>query len=297
VKKGFWLAVAAYGLWGLFPMYWKSLQHVPALQLLGHRIVWSFPFLLLLMVLRRRVTAFRMEIASLRTVLVYAVAAVFLAVNWGMYVWAVTAGFIVETSLGYFINPLLSILLGMVILGERLRPFQWVPVGLAACGVLYLTFVYGEFPWIALTLAVSFATYGFIKKVAPLGALHGLVLETMILFLPALAFLIYSQAAGQGAFGHSGAATDLLLIGAGVITSVPLLLFAAAAQRITLFLAGVLQYIAPTMYFLIGVLIYGEELTAERLTGFAIIWLALILFAAEGYIDVRRGARSAVRSG
>jgi len=178
-------------------------------------------------------------------------------------------------------------LLGVVILREKLRPFQWIPVGLAAAGVLYLTFAYGNFPWIGLTLALSFGIYGFIKKVAPLGSLHGVTLETMILFLPALAYLIFAEASGDGLFLHSGPAAALLMIGAGLITAVPLLLFAAAAQRISLFLIGVLQYIAPTMYFLIGVLVYKEPLTAERLTGFAIIWLALILFAVEGYLSHR----------
>jgi chloramphenicol-sensitive protein RarD len=153
--------------------------------------------------------------------------------------------------------------------------------------VLYLTFAYGDFPWIGLTLALSFGIYGFIKKVAPLGSLHGVTLETMILFLPALTYLIFADSSGDGLFLHSSPATALLMIGAGVITSVPLLLFAAAAQRISLFLIGILQYIAPTMYFVIGVLVYKEPLTAERLTGFAIIWLALILFVVEGYLSHR----------
>jgi chloramphenicol-sensitive protein RarD len=287
VNKGFWLAVGAYFTWGLFPMYWKALQRVPALQLLGHRIVWSFLFLILLIFLFRQGKAFRKAIASPRILLVYGIAAVFLAINWLTYVWAVNAGFIVETSLGYFINPLLSMLLGVVILHERLRPFQWIPVGLAAAGVLYLTFAYGNFPWIGLTLALSFGIYGFIKKVAPLGSLHGVTLETMILFVPAAAYLVYAESTGEGVFLHTGALPGLLMIGAGVVTSLPLLMFAAASQRISLFLVGVLQYIAPTMYFLIGVLVYHEPLTAERLTGFAIIWLALILFAGEGYYSHR----------
>jgi chloramphenicol-sensitive protein RarD len=287
MNKGFWLAVGAYFTWGLFPMYWKALQRVPALQLLGHRIVWSFLFLILLIFLFRQGKAFRKAIASPRILLVYGIAAVFLAINWLTYVWAVNAGFIVETSLGYFINPLLSMLLGVVILHERLRPFQWIPVGLAAAGVLYLTFAYGNFPWIGLTLALSFGIYGFIKKVAPLGSLHGVTLETMILFVPAAAYLVYAESTGEGVFLHTGALPGLLMIGAGVVTSLPLLMFAAASQRISLFLVGVLQYIAPTMYFLIGVLVYHEPLTAERLTGFAIIWLALILFAGEGYYSHR----------
>jgi chloramphenicol-sensitive protein RarD len=168
VNKGFWYAVGAYFTWGLFPMYWKALAQVPALQLLGHRIVWSFLFMMILLLVLRQGKSFRAEIASPRVLLVYGIAAVFLAINWLTYVWAVNAGFIVETSLGYFINPLLSMLLGVVILRERLRPFQWIPVGLAAAGMLYLTFAYGNFPWIGLTLALSFGIYGFVQKVAPL---------------------------------------------------------------------------------------------------------------------------------
>lgn len=290
VNKGFWYAAAAYFTWGLFPIYWKWLKDVPALQLLGHRIVWSFLFLAVLTLVLRQGAAFRTAAAKPRILLVYSVAAVFLAVNWLTYVWAVNAGYIVETSLGYFINPLLSMLLGMVFLRERIRPFQWIPVALAAAGVLYLTFAYGYFPWIGLTLALSFGIYGFIKKVAPLNSLHGVTLETTILFLPALVFLLYSESAGGGAFLHSGAVPDLLMAGAGVVTAVPLLLFAAAAQRITLFLVGVLQYIAPTMHFLIGVFVYHEPLTVERLVGFGLIWLALILFAVEGYVTHRAQA-------
>lgn len=294
MSKGFWYAVAAYFTWGLFPMYWKALGSVPALQLLGHRIVWSFGFVLILLLALRQGRAFLKEISSLRILLIYGAAAVFLAINWLTYVWAVNAGYIVETSLGYFINPLLSMLLGVLILREKLRPFQWIPVGLAAAGMLYLTFVYGSFPWIALTLAISFGIYGFVQKVAPLSSLHSVALETLILFLPAAGYLAWANAAGAGAFGHTGIAQALLLAGAGVITTIPLLLFAAAAQRITLFLIGVLQYIAPTMYFLIGVFVYDEPLTPERLTGFAVIWLALILFAAEGYLSRRAEPAPAV---
>jgi len=283
MNRGIGYAVGAYVTWGLFPIYWKWLQHVPALQLLGHRIVWSFLFMVLVVLILRQGKAFRSAIAHPRVLLIYSVAAVFLAINWLTYVWAVNAGYIVETSLGYFINPLLSMLLGVVILRERLRPFQWIPIGLAAAGVLYLTFAYGYFPWIGLILAFSFGIYGFVKKVAPLGSLYGVTLETTILILPAALYLLFTEAIGQGAFLHSGTVPDILMIGAGVVTTVPLLMFAAATQRITLFLVGVLQYIAPTMYFLIGVLVYGEPLTAERLTGFGIIWLALILFAVEGY--------------
>jgi chloramphenicol-sensitive protein RarD len=221
------------------------------------------------------------------------VAAVLIGVNWLTYVWAVNAGFIVETSLGYFINPLLSVLMGVVFLRERLRPWQWAPLGLATAGVLYLTLAYGSPPWIALTLAFSFGFYGLAKKTAPLGSLYGLALETGFLFLPALAFLGYAEAAGQGAFLHSGPLPDLLMIGAGVVTTMPLLLFASAAQRIPLSLVGVLQYIAPTIQFLLGVVVYHEPFTPSQMIGFGLVWIALALFAGEGLLAQRRQPASA----
>jgi chloramphenicol-sensitive protein RarD len=292
MNRSFWCAVGAYFAWGLLPVYWKALSGVPAPQLLGHRVVWSFIFLAALLLALRRGRAFLSAAASPRLLLPYGAASLFLAINWLTYVWAVNAGYIVETSLGYFINPLLSMLLGMVLLHERLRPFQWIPVGLAAAGMLYLAFAYGYFPWIGLTLAFSFGIYGYLQKAAPLGSLYSLTLETAILFLPAAVYLAAAGASGSGAFLHTAPESNLLLIGTGVITAVPLLMFTAAAQRITLFLIGILQYITPTMYFLLGVLIYGEPLTPERLTGFAIIWLALILFAVEGYLSRRVPAAS-----
>ena len=210
-----------------------------------------------------------------------------LTINWLTYVWAVNAGFIVETSLGYFINPLLSVLMGVIFLREHLRPWQWVPIGLAAAGVLYLTFAYGALPWIALTLAFSFGIYGLVKKTAPLGSLYGLTLETGILFIPAVGFLVYLQTVRQGAFLNSNPVTDLLLAGAGLVTTIPLLMFASAAQRIPLSLVGVLQYIAPTLQFLIGVLIYKEPFDQSHLIGFGIVWLALIIFWGEGFLARR----------
>lgn len=297
MNKGVWYAVGAYVIWGFFPIYWKWLQLVPAMQLLGHRIVWSFIFLLCIVLFLRRGKAFRSAISAPRVLLVYAIAAIMLAINWLTYVWAVNAGFIVETSLGYFINPLLSMLLGVVLLRERLRPVQWISAGLAAAGVLYLTLAYGSLPWIALILAFSFGMYGFVKKTAPLGSLHGVTLETGILFLPATLYLLYAETAGQGAFLHSGIMSNILMVGAGLVTAVPLLMFAAATQRIPLFLVGVLQYIVPTMYFLIGVLVYGEPLTQARWIGFGIVWAALVLFAVESLLARQGKTRGAVRMG
>ena len=288
MKKGIWLAIGAYVTWGLFPFYWTLLHDVPALQLLGHRIIWSFVLLFSIVLLTGQWPSFRSGALTSRQLRIYAVAAVLIAINWLTYVWAVGAGFIIETSLGYFINPLFSVLLGVVFLRERLRPLQWLPILLAAGGVLYLTFAYKSLPWIALTLAVSFGLYGLVKKKASLGSLQGLTLETGILFLPALAYLLFAEAGGQGAFLHSGATINLMLIGAGLVTTTPLMFFAAATRRIPLSLLGILQYINPSLQFLLGTLVYHEPFDASRLIGFAIVWVALVLFALEGLFANRR---------
>ena len=288
-NKGIWYAAGAYMIWGLFPIYWKQLKQVPALQLLGHRIIWSFLFVLAILLITHQFQAFRAEAFKKKVVGIYAVAALLIGVNWLTYVWAVNAGYIVETSLGYFINPLLSVLLGVIFLHERLRPMQWLPVLLATAGVAYLTAVYGRLPWIALLLALTFGLYGFVKKLAPLGSLHGLTLETGILLLPALVYLLWMADVGQGAFLAEGAKTDILLIGAGVVTAVPLLLFASAAKRIPLVMIGLMQFIAPTIQFSIGVFVYNEPFSHDQLIGFAIVWLALIIFWLEGYLANRRG--------
>jgi chloramphenicol-sensitive protein RarD len=287
MKKGVWYALGAYVFWGLFPIYWKLLADIPAVQLLGHRIAWSF-FLLIIIVLIARQGKVFWKALNPRVVLIYSAAAVLIALNWLTYVWAVGAGYIVETSLGYFINPLLSVFLGVIFLRERLRPLQWLPIGLAATGVLYLTFAYGSLPWVALTLAVTFGLYGLVKKIAPLGALHGLTLETGILFLPAVIFLMLSESSGTGAFLHSPTYQNMMLVSAGLVTVVPLILFASAAQRIPLSLMGILQYINPTMQFLLGVLVYKEPFDHHRLIGFAVVWVALILFGLEGTLTRNR---------
>jgi chloramphenicol-sensitive protein RarD len=271
----------------LFPVYWRLLAGIPALQLLGHRIFWSFLLLFGIVVVARQVKVFRSSL-NRRVLLIYSVAAVLIAINWLTYVWAVGAGFIVETSLGYFINPLLVVLLGVIFLHERLRLLQWVPIGLATAGVLYLTFAYGSLPWIALTLAFSFGFYGLVKKTAPLGALHGLTLETGILILPAIGFLLFSEFTGTGAFMHTSPLLDVMLVGAGLVTVIPLLMFSSAAQLIPLTMIGILQYVNPTMQFLLGVLIYKEPFDHRRLIGFSVVWVALILFGLEGYLAQRR---------
>lgn len=285
-NKGVFYGIVAYALWGFFPIYWKLLQGVPAPQLLGHRIGWSFLLLLAVIWVTKQWDDFRAALDA-RTVRIYAVAALLIGINWLMYVWAVNAGFIVETSLGYFINPLLSVLMGVFFLRERLRAMQWVPVILAALGVAYLTFAYGRLPWIALSLAFSFGFYGLVKKLAPLGSLYGLTLETGILFLPALVYLGWAEVDHTGAFLHLGVTADLLMIGAGIVTTIPLLLFASAARQIPLSTIGILQYLAPTIQFLIGVFVYKEAFDHSRLIGFGIVWLALVIFWAESYFARR----------
>lgn len=286
MNKGILNGIAAYALWGFFPIYWKLLHDVPAPQLLSHRIGWSFLLLLAVILITKQWDEFRSTFNA-RTFRIYLIAALLIGVNWLTYVWAVNAGFIIETSLGYFINPLLSVLMGVIFLRERLRAAQWIPVTLAAIGVIYLSFGYGRLPWIALLLAFSFGFYGLTKKLAPLGSLYGLTLETGILFLPAVIYLGIVQANNTAVFLHSGVTDDLLMIGAGLVTTIPLLLFASAAKQIPLSVLGILQYLAPTIQFLIGIFIYKEEFDTSRLIGFGIVWLALIIFWVESYLANR----------
>ncbi len=288
-NKGILYAIGAYLMWGLFPIYWKQLETIPALQLIGHRIGWSFILLFLFVLITRQWKNFRSAAFNSKTLRIYLIAALLISINWFTYVWAVNNNFVVETSLGYYINPLFSVLLGVIIFRERLRPVQGIPIALAAIGVIYLAFNYGSLPWIALTLAFSFGLYGLVKKLAPLNSLHGLTLETGILFLPALAYLSYSEFVGQGAFLHSGPLEDWMMVGAGLVTTIPLLLFSAAVPRVPLTTIGVLQYINPTMQFLLGVFVYKEPFTHDRLIGFGIVWAGLILFWLEG-LYARRSA-------
>jgi len=281
-NKGILYAIAAYIMWGLFPLYWKQLESINALQLIGHRIGWSFILLILFVLLTRQWKNFRSLAFNWKTIRIYLIAALLITVNWYTYVWAVTHNYVVETSLGYYINPLFSVLLGVIIFRERLRAVQWIPIALAAIGVIFLTVTYGSLPWIALTLAFSFGLYGLVKKTAPLNSLYGLTLETGLVFLPALAYLIFCNATGQGAFLHSTPLQNWMMVGAGLVTTVPLLAFSAAAPRVPLTTIGILQYINPTMQFLLGVLVYREPFTRESLIGFGIVWAGLILFWAEG---------------
>jgi chloramphenicol-sensitive protein RarD len=286
MKKGILYGVGAYAFWGFFPIYWKQLHNVSALQLIGHRIVWSFVMLIAIILFTQQWAEFRATVNA-KILRVYIVAALLIGANWLIYVWAVNANFIVETSLGYFINPLLSVLMGVIFLKERLRVAQWFPVIIAALGVAYLAYVYGSLPIIALSLAFSFSLYGLVKKLSPLGSLYGLTIETGLLFIPALGYLIFEQIRGVGVFLNTGVAPDLLMIGAGLVTTVPLLMFASAARSIPLWAVGLLQYIAPTIQFFLGVFIYKEPFSHNQLIGFGIVWAALIFFLIENYLAKR----------
>ncbi len=288
MNRGVLYAIGAYLIWGFLPIYWKTLKQVPPLEILNNRVVWSLVFLGILITARKNWLPLRQAITRPRVVLVYGMAACLLAVNWLTYIWGVNAGYIVETSLGYFINPLVNVLLGVLFLREKLRPLQWLPIGMAAAGVLYLTFSVGNLPWIALVLAFTFGFYGLVKKTAPLGSQHSLTLETGILFIPSLAYLAFISLQGSGGYAQYDAKTNLLLVFTGVVTAVPLLLFGTAARSIPLSALGLLQYIAPTCQFLIGVLIYNEPFTKYSLIGFSIIWTALALYWLEGFLAHRQ---------
>lgn len=265
------------------------MAEVPVLQVVSHRIFWSAVLLTAWVGISGQAGRLLFALRQPGVLATYALASALIAVNWFVFVWAVGAGYIVETSLGYFINPLLSVLLGVFVLGESLRAAQWAAVALAASGVLYMTAVHAQVPWISLLLATTFACYGLVKKRAPLGSLPGLTLETGLLAPVALGFLVYSEGTDSGAFLHDSGTTDALLLGAGAVTIAPLLLFASAARRIPLLWIGILQYIAPSLQLAIGVLVYGEPFSRVRLLGFSAVWAALVLLAVEGIL-VHRAA-------
>jgi chloramphenicol-sensitive protein RarD len=285
--KAAWYVGASYAFWGFFPIYWKALAGIPSLELICHRIVWSFLLLAVMVTRSQELRPLWQAMQSPRMVGIYAVAAIAIATNWLIFVWAVGVSQIVQVSLGYFINPLLSVLLGMIVFHERLRRLQWISVALAALGVTYLAVALDAFPWISLSLAATFGTYGLMKKLAPLGPVQGLAFETGILFIPAALYLIVEGAMGRGAFMHAGSLRNMLMLGSGPVTMLPLLMFAAGVRRIPLSLVGMLQYINPTMQITIGVMLYREPFTRVQLVGFGLVWSALALFAIEGYATRR----------
>lgn len=288
-KLGVAAAAAAYFWWGLFPIFWKLLEGVPSIELMAHRIVWCALTMLIFLSVGGQARFWRG--ISRRVLLQLACSAMLIAVNWWVYIWAVTNGKIVESSLGYFINPLVSVMLGVVVFRERLHPRQWLAVAIAGSGVAYLTVQAGAPPWIALALAFSFGLYGLVRKVAVVDAPRGLALESIWLLAPAVVVLAMLHARGDGHFGGEGVRTDLLLLATGPLTAAPLLLFALGARRIPLSLIGILQYIAPTLQFLTGVFLYGEPFTHTQLIGFGLIWTALAVYALDGLVRYARQIR------
>jgi chloramphenicol-sensitive protein RarD len=288
-RKGVWYGIAAYVLWGLTPIFWKAFDDVPALELLAHRILWAVPLLALVVTIRHRWPAFVRIFSARPTRLLAAAAGTLLTINWGVYVWAVTSGHIVDASLGYFINPLVSVALGVIMLRERLRPAQQVAVGIAAVGVAGMALMVGTLPWVSLTLAFSFGIYGLLKKqpdAAP--PLDGLFAEISVVAIPVIIFLALLAGSGEGSFGGDPA-TTMLLIAAGAVTVAPLFLFGASAQRLPLWMVGLLQYIAPTLQLLLGVWLYGEAITGGELFGFGLVWIALALFTFDSFRFTRSG--------
>jgi chloramphenicol-sensitive protein RarD len=287
VNIGYLHAAAAFILWGVLPVYWKYLGAVPATQLVAHRVIWSIVVLVPLVWLSGAAESIRAAFTTPRVLLRQGIAAALVSANWLGFVWAVTHGRMIEGSLGYFLNPLLSVLLGVFVLGERLRPAQWLAIAVAATGVAWLAAQYHHFPWIALYLAVTFCLYGLAKKQTSLGALSSLTVETLLLLVPAAAYLAVEHNAGRGEFGRLGGWDELLIALSGVITAVPLLCFAAAARRIPLSAMGLMQYFGPSIQFLLGLFVYGEPFDAGKLTGFAIVWTALVIYAIDGLAQSR----------
>jgi chloramphenicol-sensitive protein RarD len=285
MRTGIFSAALAFLCWGLFPLYFHAISEVPPLQILAHRMLWSLLFLLVVLAVRRQWKW--LEIVRQPRVLGSFIASAFLlSANWLVYIWAVNNGHVIESSLGYFINPLVNIMFGYLLLKERLRRAQWAAIALAALGVAWLTWQAGTVPWISLLLAASFGGYGLLRKTAALGALEGLSFETMVLFPLATAYIGWLTLHGQNAFINTAhGSTRWLLVAAGPITAIPLLLFASGARQIPLSVLGLLQYLSPTLQFLLGVWLFHEAFSADRLVGFVLIWAALALYAGEGLLN------------
>ncbi|MEZ0469117.1 EamA family transporter RarD [Luteimonas salinilitoris] len=291
LRAGLWTAAGAFVLWGLTPLYWHLLKAVPSLQIVAHRIVWSTLLVVAWLAWKRGRGWLRATLMQPRLAWMLALSALLIGCNWALYVWAVNAGHVIETSLGYFINPLLNVVIGVLFLRERLSAPQWVSVAMAAAGVLWLTFHYGSFPWIALGLALSFALYGLVRKLAAVESIPGLGVESLYLLLPGLALLLWGETHGQGGFFDGwGATLVALLVVGGALTALPLIGFAYAVRRVPLSVVGVMQYIAPTLQFLLGVFFFQEAFDRDRAIGFAFIWVALAVFAIDGWLRSRRRA-------
>lgn len=293
LRLGYLYGLGAYTLWGFFPAYFKLLRPSGPVEVLAHRILWSMLFMVILLTVIRRWSNIRQLVKKPAMLGGICLAAVLIGINWGTYIYGVNSDKVVETALGYFINPLVVIVLGVVLLSERLRPWQWAAVGMGTVSVVVLTVDYGRPPWIALILAVTFAFYGLTKKRLGLPPTDGLLLESSVLALPALATLGFLAMAGSGTVGEVSLAHTILIVSGGVITAIPLLLFAGAANRIPMVGLGMLQYVGPTIQLILGVYMFHEPMPPVRLLGFGLVWIALIIFTWEGLVQSRRNARDA----
>lgn len=295
-RKGVALGVAAYVMWGAFPLYWPLLEPAGAFEILAHRLIWSLVVMAVLVVVMRRTAQLRTLVRTPRTLALLAVAGVTVSINWTGYIWGVNHGYVVETSLGYFINPLVTVLMGVLILRERMRPLQWAAVGIGLVAVLVLAVDYGRPPWIALLLAFSFGTYGLVKKKANAGAVESLALETAVVAPIALVYVAWLGATGAGHFTSEGLGHTALFVSAGLVTAIPLICFGGAAIRVPLVVLGLLQYLAPILQFALGVLYFHEDMPAGRWVGFGLVWVALAVFTYETIRHRRSQLRTTVRA-
>lgn len=295
-RRGIAYGAGAYLLWGAFPLYFPLLEPAGPVEILAHRIVWSAITMGLLVLLLKRTAALRATWRDRRVLLLLGVAAVAISTNWGTYIYGVNNERVVEASLGYFINPLVTVLMGVIVLKERLRPLQWTAMGIAGAAVVVLTIGYGRPPWVSLVLALSFGSYGLAKKTAGAGAMESLTTETLLMTPLAAAYVVWLVATGASTFGTEGAGHAVLMLTLGLVTAVPLLLFGAAANRIPLTAIGLLQYVTPTLQFLLGVLLFGEAMPPERWVGFALVWAALAVFTGEALAHRRRQLRLAAEA-
>ncbi|MFG2224283.1 EamA family transporter RarD [Streptomyces sp. NPDC048644] len=300
-RTGLAYGFAAYGMWGLLPLYWHLLDAASPAEILAHRMVWSLPVALVILAALRRWSWVRPLLRQPRRLGLILLSATVISVNWFLYIWAVNTGHVLEASLGYFINPLVSIAFGVLVLRERLRPLQWAAVGVGALAVVVMAVAYGRVPWISLVLAFTFATYGLVKKGIKLDGVAGFSAETAIQFLPALGFLLFLGGRGQSSFVNDGTGPALLLAGCGIATAVPLIAFGASAVRLPLTTLGMIQYLAPTFQFLLGLVVFHEAMPPERWAGFALVWLALVVLTWDALRTAGKGraalAAAATRAG
>jgi chloramphenicol-sensitive protein RarD len=287
-RKGIVYGLAAYFLWGAFPLFFPLLEPAAPIEILAHRIVWSLVAVAVVLAIGRNMRSLRALLRDRRRTLLLALAALLIGLNWGIFIWAVNSHHVIESSLGYFITPLVSAAFGVMVFRERLRPRQVLALGLGACAVLVLTLDYGRLPWIALSLALSFGTYGLIKKLAGVGAAESLALETLVLLAPALGYLVVLESSGGGTFAHASPGHALLLVASGPVTALPLLFFAGAVTRIPLTMMGMLQYITPVMQLLVGLLLAGEAMPTSRWIGFGLVWAALAVLSLDGLHAAQR---------